>query len=296
MTASGDNVLAEKFEQSRGRLRTIAYRMLGSTSEADDAVQEAWLRLNRSDANAIGNLTAWLTTVVARVCLDMLRSRAARRDETLDQRPGEEPGGGRRAPANPEQEAILADSVGLAMLVVLDSLTPAERIAFVLHDAFAVPFEEIAAILGRSPAAVRQLASRARKRVRGRAPSAATLAPQRQLVEAFLAALRAGDMEGIIAVLDSDVVVRIDEGGAGGGPVEIQGAANWARGAVAFRQQAQAVSPALVNGTVGLVWAPSGRLRRALRFTFAGGKIAQAEIIGKRDRLRQLEIAPLDAA
>src|SRR5579863_8391204 len=217
-----DEWLAQQFEQNRPHLRAVAYRMLGSASEADDAVQEAWLRLNRSDAAGIQNPGGWLTTVVARVCLDLLRSRSSRREDALDLR-AYEAAANRQGVSDPEQEAQLADSVGLALLVVLDRLTPAERIAFVLHDMFDVSFDEIASVVGRSATAARQLASRARRRVHGAGtPSHADLTGQRQVVEAFLAALRGGDFEGVMAVLDPELVVRIDEAAAGpGGPREI---------------------------------------------------------------------------
>lgn len=287
--------LAQRFEENRGHLRAVAYRMLGSASEADDAVQEAWLRLSRSGAAGIENLGGWLTTVVARVCLDMLRSRSSRREEVLDTQVSE-PVATRQPGSDPEREALLADSVGLALLVVLDRLDPAERLAFVLHDMFAVSFEEIATIVGRTPAAARQLASRARRRVQGGGTvSDSVRSQQREVVEAFLAALRAGDFEGLIAVLDPDVVVHLDEAaGRPGAPREIRGARNWAAGAIAFSQMAKFVRPAIVDGTVGLVWAPGGRLRRALRFTVERGKIAQVEIIAEPERLRELELAVLD--
>ena len=297
MTTDDQELLARRFEACRSHLRAVAYRMLGSPSEADDAVQEAWLRLSRSEAGAIENLKAWLTTVVARVCLDMLRSRAARREEPMQEplhESVEAAPAGRGHPIDPEQEAVLADSVSVAMLVMLDRLTPAERVAFVLRDAFAVPFEDIAGILGRSSTAVRQLASRARRHLQGASlarPTSATLAQERQVVEKFLAALRAGDVAGLIAVLDPEVVVRREAGAGGGKAVEIRGAENWARGAVAFAQQAQGVSLAVLNGSAGLVWASQGRLLRALRFTFAGGKIVQAEIIADPVRLRELEVS-----
>ena len=291
----------EPFEQHRGHLRAVAYRMLGSLSEAEDAVQEAWLRLHRSDTAEVDNLRGWLTTVVARVCLDMLRTRKARREDALDvevAEPVAQSGPG----ANPEQEAVLADSVGIALLVVLDALAPAERLAFVLHDMFGVPFDEIAAITGRSATAARQLASRARRRVRGGAPrsrAAATegeLAEQRTVVEAFLSALRAGDFEGLVAVLDPGVVVHVDAAaGASGAPREVHGARNWAQGAIAFSRMARFVQPALVDGAVGLVLAPGGRLSRALRFTLAGGKIAHVDVVADPARLRQLTLAVLES-
>jgi RNA polymerase sigma-70 factor (ECF subfamily) len=287
--------LAEKFEENRGHLRGVAYRMLGSLTEADDAVQEAWIKLNRSDPSGIENLGAWLTTVVARVCLDMLRSRKARREDALG--PGvPEPVATGSDGSDPENEAVLADSVGLALLVVLETLEPAERLALVLHDMFAVPFEEIASIVGRTPAAARQLASRARRRVQGAdAVSAADLARQREVVDAFLAALRSGDFDGLIAVLDPDVVVRSDVAAVGpGGSREVRGALKWAGGAIAAARGARFAQPALVDGRVGIVVAPRGRLFRVLSFTFAGGKIAQVEVIGDPARMRELELAVLD--
>src|SRR6185436_17919495 len=245
--------LAEKFEENRGHLRGVAYRMLGSLNEADDAVQEAWLKLNRSDPSGIHNLGGWLTTVVARVCLDMLRARKARREDSLGPSVPEPVATGTDG-SDPENEAVLADSVGLALLVVLETLEPAERLALVLHDMFAVPFEEIASIVGRSPAAARQLASRARRRVQGAdTVSGADVARQREVVDAFLAALRGGDFDGLIAVLDPDVLVRTDATVARGGTQEVRGARNWAKGAVAFGRGARFAQAALVNGTVGLV-------------------------------------------
>jgi RNA polymerase sigma factor (sigma-70 family) len=285
--------LAERFEENRSHLRAVAYRMLGSASEADDAVQEAWLRLSRTDTTAIENLQGWLTTVVARVCLDILRSRASRREQELDTSVSE-PAVGRKTGADPEHEVLLANSLGLALLVVLDRLNPAERVAFVLHDMFGVTFEEIAAIVGRSPTATRQLASRARRRVQGPAKvSSCDLSKQRQVVDAFLTALRSRDFEGLIAVLDPDVVVRLDSVAARGGPTEIRGATTWAKGAVAFSHFARAVQPMLVNGAVGLVLAPGGRLARALTFTIVQGKITQVEIIADPARVRELDIGVL---
>lgn len=302
---SSMEMMGEQFEANRGHLKGVAYRMLGSLSEADDAVQEAWLRLNRSDTSGVQNLTAWLTTVVARVCLDMLRSRKARSEEELKE------GADRIAPAakesgaklggtsDPEQEAVLAESVGLALLVVLDTLAPAERLAFVLHDMFAMPFDEIAAIVGRSEDATRQLASRARRRVQGAdRVQGMEVSKQRKVVDAFLAAMRDRDFEGLIAVLDPDVMVRAETPELG--VREIRGARNWARGALAY-QQAQGiehferlVQPALVDGTVGIILAPGGRLNRVLKFTFAEGKISEVEIIVSPERLRGLEIATLE--
>jgi RNA polymerase sigma-70 factor (ECF subfamily) len=282
--------LADRFEEHRSHLRAVAYRMLGSVSEVDDAVQEAWLRLSRADATGIDNLGGWLTTVVARVCLDILRSRASRREEPLTP-DAPEPVASGASGASPEEEALLADSVGLALLVVLDRLTPAERLAFVLHDMFAIPFEEIGPIVGRSAEAARQLASRARRRVRGGAAPSTNLVHQREVVEAFLAALRGGDFEGLLAVLDPDLVVRADMPGA---PGEIRGAAVWAKGAVAYGHMARVVRPALVNGAIGLVMAPRGRLSRALTFTIANGKITAIEVIGNRGRLAELDVAIVD--
>ena len=280
--------LADQFEANRSHLRGVAYRMLGSLTEADDAVQESWFRLSRTDTSDIENLKGWLTTVVARVCLDLLRSRKARREEAMDADVSEVVTSGE----NPENEAMLADSVGLALLVVLETLTPAERLAFVLHDMFAVSFEEIATIVGRSPMATRQLASRARRRVQGTATvPKADLKQQREVVDAFLTALRAGDFDGLVAVLDPDVLVHTDGAvGGPGAPREIRGAANWAKGAITFSRMARSVQPALVNGAVGLVLAPHGRLRTALRFSIKNGRIVEVEIIGDADRLRQLEL------
>jgi RNA polymerase sigma factor (sigma-70 family) len=296
MTA--DERLAERFESQRGRLRGVAYRMLGSLSEADDAVQEAWLRLSRSDEAAIENLAGWLTTVTARVCLDMLRARASRREEALDAAPVRMPDpivssvtGG----PDPEQQALLADSVGLALLVVLETLTPAERLAFVLHDMFGVPFDDIAPIVDRSPQAARQLASRARRRVRG-APTAsdADLPTQRRIVDAFLAAAREGDFEGLLAVLDPDVVLRAD---AGALPLsrEVRGARAVASGARQFAALASSGRPALVNGAAGLVTAPKGRPFSVLGFTIAGGLIVEIDVLADPERLRELDLTVLDS-
>ena len=285
---------AEQFEQHRTHLRAVAYRMLGSVSEVDDAVQEAWLRLSRTDAAGIDNLGGWLTTVVARVSLDMLRSRQSRREEAFTPDAPEPVATGTRG-SSPEQEALLADSVGLALLVVLDRLTPAERLAFVLHDMFAVPFEEIAPIVGRSAEAARQLASRARRRVRGGAGRAdPDLARQREVVEAFITALRGGDFEGLLAVLDPDLVVRADMTIPSGAPSEIRGAAAWAKGAIAYGHLARLTRPALVNGAIGVVVAPQGRLVRALRFTIANGRITEIEVIGDPARLGELDVSIVD--
>jgi RNA polymerase sigma-70 factor (ECF subfamily) len=293
--------LTERFEENRPRLRGVAYRMLGSLSEAEDAVQEAWLRLNRIDTAGVENLGGWLTTVVSRVCLDLLRSRKSRREEPIDAQVTE-PSVVRGEGADPEGEAVLADSVGVALLVVLDTLTPAERLAFVLHDLFAMPFDEIGSIVGRSPAAAKQLASRARRRVRGSpAPSDAGRARQREVVEAFLRAARAGDLEGLLAVLDPDAVVRIDgaariaAGAADAADTarELRGASTWATQLVALSRGLRFVQPALINGSVGLILAPGGKLSRVLTFTFTNAKITRLEVIGDPARLRELDIAML---
>jgi RNA polymerase sigma-70 factor (ECF subfamily) len=284
--------LAERFEEHRPHLRAVAYRMLGAVSEVDDAVQEAWLRLSRAESAEIENLGGWLTTVVARVCLDMLRSRQSRREEPLTPDAPEPVATGTHG-SSPEQEALLADSVGLALLVVLDRLAPAERLAFVLHDLFAVSFEEIAPIVGRSAEATRQLASRARRRVRGGAVAPGSdLVRQRRVVDAFLAALRAGDFEGLMAVLDPDLVVRADM--AAGAPTEIRGAAVWAKGAVAYGHMARLTQPALVNGAIGVVMAPHGKLTRALRFAIVNGKITEIEVIGNPVRLGELDVSMVE--
>jgi RNA polymerase sigma factor (sigma-70 family) len=290
--------LAQQFEENRGRLRGVAYRMLGSLNEADDAVQEAWLRLNRSDASYIDNLGGWLTTVVARVCLDMLRSRGSRREESLSaQLP--EPATPRQPATDPEQEALLADSVGLALLVVLDRLTPAERLAFVLHDLFAMSFDEIANVIGKSATAARQLASRARRRVQGVGSAVdADLARQRSVADRFLAALRAGDFEALMNVLDPDLVVHIDAAAARpGAPTEIHGAEAWAKGAVAFSAAfahlARSTTPAIIDGKIGAISAPGGHLVRALNLVIKDGKVAEIEIIGDPARLRDLDLSIL---
>jgi RNA polymerase sigma factor (sigma-70 family) len=284
--------LAERFETHRPRLRAVAYRMLGSGSEADDAVQEAWLRLSRADAGEIENLGGWLTTVVARVCLNLLQSRKSRREEPLGAHLPEETATGQDGP-DPEQQALLADSVGLALLVVLDTLAPAERLAFVLHDMFDVPFEEIAPIVGRSPAAARQLASRARRRVRGaEAAPDADHARQRAVVDAFLAAARGGDFQALLAVLDPDVVLRSDQAavqvGASG---ELHGAAVVAD---TFAGRARAARPALIDGAAGLVWTPGGVPRVVFGFTIAGGRIVAIDVVADPERLSRLQVALLD--
>jgi len=286
--------LARQFEDHRAHLRRVAYRMLGSLGEAEDAVQEAWLRLTRAEASGIDNLAGWLTTVVSRVCLDVLRSRKARSEDPIEDRPAEAAAMIAHG-ANPEEEAQLADSVGLAVLVVLETLDPAERLAFVLHDMFDLPFEEIASIVGRTPEAARQLASRARRRVRGApAPDARRLTRQRTTVDAFVAALRAGDFEGLVAILDPEVVFRTDAPGRPGAPLEVRGAGNWAKGAIAYAQAARFMQPALIDGAVGLILAPRGRLQRVLTFEFDdSGRILAARIVSEPARLAALDIAVL---
>jgi RNA polymerase sigma factor (sigma-70 family) len=284
------NLLAEPFEQSRTHLRAVAYRMLGSLSEAEDAVQEAWLRLSRADTSGVENLKGWLTTVVARVCLDMLRARKARREEAIGPHVPEPVA--HQSGSDPEREALLADSVGVALLVVLETLTPAERLAFVLHDMFALSFDEIGAVVGRSPTAARQLASRARRRVRGAAAVPdADVVRQREVVTAFLSALRAGDVERLVAVLDPDIVVHADAAAAAGGAPEIRGAREWAKQAVGYSRGARFAQPALVDGMVGAVIAPRGRLFRVLRFTFANGRIARIDVVGEPSALERLDLA-----
>ena len=286
--------LAGRFEASRSRLRARAYRMLGSLSDAEDAVQDAWLHAAGADPGAVDNLEGWFTTIVARVCLDRLRSRKSRREEPLG---GEEPLGAEDSVlAGPEQEAMLADSVGLALLVVLDTLAPAERVAFVLHDTFGLPFGEIAAITGRSPAAARQLASRARRRVRGPAPvSRIRLARQREVAEAFLAASRGGDLGALLAVLDPEVVLHADAASVPSGvPMTIRGAAAVARAARAASGRSRYSGVALVNGTPGIVMAPRGRLVLVLALTIGDGKISRIEVIADPARLEELDLAVLD--
>ncbi len=284
--------LAERFEHHRTHLRAVAYRMLGSPSEADDAVQEAWLRLSRSETRSIENLGGWLTTVVGRVCLDMLRSRRSRREEPLDVHA---PGSvfDRADGVDPEHEALMADSVGLALLVVLETLTPAERLAFVLHDMFAVPFDEIAPIVGRSSSAAKMLASRARRRVQETATVPDTdLTRQREVVDAFLAASRNGDFEALLALLDPDVVLRSDSAAAmTGSPSEVRGARDVAN---TFSGRAKEARRALVNGVAGAVWAPGGRPRVVFGFTIAGGRIVGIDILADPRRLDQIDLVLLD--
>jgi RNA polymerase sigma-70 factor, ECF subfamily len=285
--------LAERFEANRAHLRAVAYRMLGSRSEADDAVQEAWLRLSRSDTREVENLRGWLTTVVSRVCLDMLRSRASRREEPLDlDASGPIPtvaGTSMETGSDPERETLLADSVGLALLVVLEMLTPAERVAFVLHDMFDLPFDEIAPIVGRSTTAARQLASRARRRVQGAGPAGdADRTRHRQVVDAFLAASRGGDFNALLALLDPEVVLRADQVAVQtGAPSEVRGATDVAK---TFAGRARVAKPALVNGLAGLVWAPSGRPRVVFGFTITEGKIVAIDLVADPDRLSQLDL------
>jgi RNA polymerase sigma factor (sigma-70 family) len=286
--------LAERFEEHRGRLRAVAYRMLGSLSEADDAVQEAWLRLSRTDTREVDNLGGWLTTVVARVSLNMLRSRRRRGEEPLDEVHVPEPIVDRADGTDPEHEALLADSVGLALLVVLEQLTPAERLAFVLHDRFAVPFDEIAAIIDRSPEATRQLASRARRRVRlpDSVPDA-DLETQRSVVDAFLAAAREGDFERLVAVLDPDVVLRADRGTAGGSQA-VRGAEAVARRALTFSRIGLEMKPALINGAVGIVSTREGEPFSVGGFTVRDGRIVAIDILADPERLSRLDLTILD--
>jgi len=286
--------LAAEFESHRTHLRAVAYRMLGSATEAEDAVQESWLRLSRTDAGDVRNLRGWLTTVVARVCLDMLRSRTSRREDPVDVHDAG-PVLDRADPAgdvDPEREALLADSVGLALLVVLDTLRPAERLAFVLHDMFGVPFDEIAPIIGRSPDATKMLASRARRRVQGAGEPGGTAGEdagrRRQVVGAFLAASRDGDFEGLLALLDPDVVLRSDgAAAASGSPAEVLGAAAVAR---TFAGRARAARLALVDGIPGLVWAQGGVPRVVFGFTVADGRIVAVDVIADAATLGDLEI------
>src|SRR5260221_4101397 len=284
--------LAKQFDAERPHLRAVAYRMLGSLTEAEDAVQESWLHLSRSDTSGVENLGGWLTTVIARVCLDMLRSRKSRREEPLGADVPEPIMSGEDG-IDPEHEALLADSVGLALLVVLDTLNPAERLAFVLHDLFAVSYVVIAPIVGRSPTTARQLASRARRRVRGAATVPdADLTRQREVVDAFLAASREGSFDALLAVLDPDVVLRADRAAVSAGASrEVRGAPAVAK---QFSGRARSAQPALVNGAVGAVWAPRGRPRVVFGFTITRGKIVAIDILADPTRLRQLDLAVLN--
>jgi RNA polymerase sigma factor (sigma-70 family) len=308
-----DGWLADRFQGNRVRLRAMAYRMLGSANDAEDAVQEAWLHVARADSGAVANLDGWFTTIVARVCLDMLRSRKSRREEPAGEAfapasdsafapasdPAAAPAGAPADTSGPEQEAVLADSVGLALLVVLDRLAPAERVAFVLHDMFGVPFGEIGGITGRSADAARQLASRARRRVRGEHAEAGEgpasrgrLARQRAVAEAFLAASRAGDLTALLAVLDPDVVLHADAAAMPPGfPSVLEGAETVARGARTAAARSRRSAVALVDGVPGIVWAPRGRLRLVLAFSYEGDRISGIDIIADRDRLDALELA-----
>ncbi|MEV0573417.1 sigma-70 family RNA polymerase sigma factor [Streptomyces sp. NBC_01463] len=285
--------LAERFETDRSHLKAVAYRMLGSAAEADDALQESWLRASQADLSEVRNLTGWLTTVVGRVCLNMLRSRRTRREDPIDaydrtSGPGEGD--------DPEQEAVLADSVGLALLVVLDTLAPAERLAFVLHDMFAVPFDEIGTLLDRSADSARQLASRARRRVKGGgAAPVADLARRRRVVEAFLAASRGGDFDALVALLHPDVVLRADRSVVPTPePVVVRGAHTVAQGAMAATGRALFTGIALVDGSVALAMAPLGRLRLVLGFTLVDGLITEIDVVADPDRIRGLDIAVLE--
>jgi RNA polymerase sigma-70 factor (ECF subfamily) len=283
--------LTQTFEKNRPHLRAVAYRMLGSLSEADDAVQETWLRLNRSETRTIDNLNGWLTTVIGRICLDVLRSRNARREEPLDTHVPDlivsrEDG------MDPEHEALIADSVGIALLVVLETLAPPERLAFVLHDMFAVPFDEIASIVGCSNVAARQLASRARRKVQGTTTFPdVDLKQQRRVVDAFLAAVRAGDFEALVAVLDPEIVIRTDQG-----PVrEIRGARSVAGKAMMFSHLAQWVQPVLINGIAGLLsWLPDRQAFSAMCFIVRGDRIAEIDVVRDPNRLRRLDLAALN--
>ena len=290
------DVLAQQFEEHRSHLRAVAYRMLGSQTEADDAVQEAWLRLNRSDADAIENLAGWLTTVVARVCLNELQSRRTRREDPLDAVRVPEPVISRADGVDPEQEALLADSVGLALLVVLEALPPAERLAFVLHDMFAVPFDEIAPIVGRTPTAARKLASRARHRVQGEAPAPdPDLARQRVVVDAFFAAAREGNFDALVSVLDPDVVLRSDGGVSHpDASVVVRGAEAVAGRAMTFARLSPYVRPALVNGAAGVVVAPEGRPFSVMGFTVRDGRVVAIDALADPERLAALDLTVLD--
>ena len=287
--------LAAQFEQHRAHLRAVAYRMLGSASEAEDAVQEGWIRLGRTDVSGVENLRAWLTTVVARVCLDMLRTRTSRREDPLDTHVPDPLIA--RADGDPEADAVLADSVGLALLVVLETLEPAERLAFVLHDVFGMTFDEIAPIVDRSPVAARQLASRARRRVQGQAPAAETdRQEQRRVLNAFLAAARDGDFQGLVSVLDPDVVLRADAGALAGMSRVVRGAGAVASQAVTFSKSGLATQIVLVNGSIGIVSRrPDGRVFSVLGFTVADGRIVEINILADPERLGRLDWSALES-
>jgi RNA polymerase sigma factor (sigma-70 family) len=289
------DLLAREFERHRARLRAVAYRMLGTVSDADDAVQEAWLRLHRADADAIANLSGWLTSVIARVSVDMLRARSARREDYMGSWLPEPLVHGDEMPGDPEYEALMADSVGLALLVVLDTLAPDARLAFVLHDMFAVPFDEIAAVLNTTPGAARQLASRARRRVRGATPADHTdAAHQRQLVDAFLAASREGDFAALVAILDAGVVFRLDAGGRADRAREpVTGPDAVARRVLARgRPFAHLARPAMVNGAPGLLVAARGAAMAVVGFTCAHGRIVAIDLIADPEKLRHLDVRP----
>ncbi|MFD9369905.1 sigma-70 family RNA polymerase sigma factor [Streptomyces sp. NPDC060020] len=295
---SEKDVLARRFEEHRPHLRAVAYRMLGSLSEAEDAVQEAWLKLSRSDAGAVENLGGWLTTVVGRVCLDMLRSRTTRREDPLHDQDGQvripDPVVSRADGLDPEQEVLLADSVGIALMVVLETLAPAERLAFVLHDLFAVPFDDIAPVLGRTAATTRQLASRARRRVQGAAPAPdPDRARLREVVDAFLAASRGGDFEALVAVLDPDVVARSDGGTLRPGLVR-RGAAEVASQAITFARFAAAAHPVLVNGLPGVVAVADGRAISVMAFTIQDGRVTALDILTDPERLARIDLSLLE--
>jgi len=282
--------LAERFESHRERLRAVAYRMLGSLTDAEDAVQESWLRLARTDADGVANLGAWLTTVVSRVCLDMLKSRKVRHEESLDTHVPDPIVAA--ADPDPAEEAVLADSVGLALLVVLETLTPAERLSFVLHDMFGVPFDQIAPIVRRSTANATQLASRARRRVRGAARPDADLPAQREVIEAFMAASRAGDFDALVTVLDPDVVLRVDFGPSGPSKL-VRGAENVASQALLFSRGAATVRPVVINGQAGVVPMPGGRPSAVFCPTVRGGRIVEINILADPDRLARLDLPEL---
>ncbi|MFJ7070696.1 RNA polymerase sigma factor SigJ [Streptomyces sp. NPDC101115] len=285
------DLLAERFQADRGHLRAVAYRMLGSLSEAEDAVQEAWIRLDRSDVSDVRNLSGWLTTVVGRVCLDMLRSRASRREDPLEYHVPD-PVVREEGAADPEQEALLADSVGLALLVVLETLAPAERLAFVLHDMFSVSFDEIATVVDRTPAATRQLASRARRRVQGAAPAPAPdAARQRRVVDAFLAASQAGDFEGLLTVLDPDVLLRVDGGDlAAAASKLVRGAEAVTAQALTFAKFRHDSREVTVNGAAGLVSLVNGAPVGLMAFTIVGDRIVQIDIVADTERLAALGV------
>ncbi|MFI1767034.1 RNA polymerase sigma factor SigJ [Streptomyces sp. NPDC020800] len=295
---NGTDLLADRFEEHRGQLRAVAYRMLGSLAEAEDAVQEAWLRLARTDADGIENLGGWLTTVVGRICLDILRSRSARREEPMDETYVPDPLVRPLSRVDPESEVLEADAVGVALLVVLETLEPAERLAFVLHDMFAVPFDDIAAIVERTAAATRQLASRARRRVQGATPAAdPDLGRQRQVVDAFLAASRGGDFEALLALLHPDVELRADAGALVRGAAAskaVRGARAVAEQAATFSRLAGFARLALVNGSVGVVTAPEGQPLSVMAFTVVDGRITAMYILADPDRLAGLALPPLE--